>query len=124
MRTSANKNASHPKKWFRNSVTLVIVFDKPINFKVCRNGTFQMTGCKTREHAEGCIKTLFHILAKYQNVVYTIPENQVIQALIIPSMRNIDFSLGFNVDREKLNEYMHNYQNSHCLLETSFGYTG
>ena len=46
-------------------------------------------------------------------------------------MRNIDFSLGYLVDREKLNKYMsessHLQQGDcefHCLLETSFGYTG
>ena len=39
-------------------------------------------------------------------------------------MRNIDFSLGFIVDREKLNRYMTTEGSSHCLLETSFGYTG
>ena len=39
-------------------------------------------------------------------------------------MRNIDFSLGFIVDREKLNNYMHIQSEFFCLLETSFGYTG
>ena len=45
------------KKWFRNSITIVMMLDKPINFKICLNGTFQMTGCKTHEHAELCIKS-------------------------------------------------------------------
>ena len=39
-------------------------------------------------------------------------------------MRNIDFSLGFKVDREKLNTYINNVNDIHCLLESSFGYTG
>jgi hypothetical protein len=39
-------------------------------------------------------------------------------------MRNIDFSVGFIVDREKLNRYMCTQKDFHCLLETSFGYTG
>ena len=39
-------------------------------------------------------------------------------------MRNIDFSLGFNVDREKLSRYMSTQTEFHSLLETSFGYTG
>ena len=39
-------------------------------------------------------------------------------------MRNIDFSVGFLVDREKLNRYMSTQDKFHCLLETSFGYTG
>ena len=43
-------------------------------------------------------------------------------------MRNIDFDLGFKVDREKLSEEMTNLVSQdtdlYCLLETSFGYTG
>ena len=44
--------------------------------------------------------------------------------MIIPSMRNIDFDLGFNVDREKLSKYMNAKNDLHCMMETSFGYTG
>ena len=111
------------KKWFRNSITVVIVFDKPINFKVCRNGTFQMTGCKNHKHAELCIKYLWNYI-KDDTSIYKFVEGEELETLIIPSMRNIDFSLGFLVDREKLNLYMAHEASSHCLLETSFGYTG
>jgi TATA-box binding protein (TBP) (component of TFIID and TFIIIB) len=111
------------KKWFRNSITVIIVFDKPINFKVCRNGTFQMTGCKNHKHAELCIKYIWNYI-KDDPSIYKFVEGNTLETLIIPSMRNIDFSLGFNVDREKLNLYMANEASSHCLLETSFGYTG
>ena len=117
------KQKSYNPKWFRNSITVVIIFDKPINFKVCRNGTFQMTGCKSYLHAEKCIKSLWEFM-KNNKDVYEIVYGKNIQALIIPSMRNIDFSLGFNVDREKLNMYICRQNNFHCLLETSFGYTG
>ena len=47
-----------------------------------------------------------------------------LEAMFIPAMRNIDFSLGFNVDREKLSRYMSTQTEFHSLLETSFGYTG
>ena len=50
---------TNKQKWFRNSITIVIILDKPINFKICKNGTFQMTGCKTHEHAELCIKYIW-----------------------------------------------------------------
>ena len=39
-------------------------------------------------------------------------------------MRNIDFELGFKVDRQKLAEHMNLETDFHSLLETSFGYTG
>ena len=39
-------------------------------------------------------------------------------------MRNIDFNLGFTVDREKLARYISKQTDFHALLDTSFGYTG
>lgn len=111
------------KKWFRNSITIVIIFDKPINFKVCRNGTFQMTGCKTHEHAELCVKYIWDYM-KLHPIVYSFSRSDTLEILFIPSMRNIHFSLGFLVDREKLNRYICMQKEFYCLLETSFGYTG
>jgi TATA-box binding protein (TBP) (component of TFIID and TFIIIB) len=111
------------KKWFRNSITVVIILDKPINFKICRNGTFQMTGCKKHEHAELCIKYVWKYI-KDNTDIYSFTRKDNLETLFIPSMRNIDFSLGFLVDREKLNKYMLTQEDFHCLLETSFGYTG
>jgi TATA-box binding protein (TBP) (component of TFIID and TFIIIB) len=111
-------------KWFRNAVTIVIIFDKPINFKVCKNGTFQMTGCKKYKHAEECIKIIWNLI-KDDEDMYDITDNSSsLKTIIIPSMRNIDFSLGFTIDREKLNNYICSHRQFYCLLETSFGYTG
>lgn len=111
------------KKWFRNSITVVIILDKPVNFKVCRNGTFQMTGCKSLEHAELCVKYIWKHMEEHDEI-YSFTRGKSLEVLFIPSMRNIDFSLGFLVDREKLNRYMCTQREFHCLLETSFGYTG
>jgi len=108
---------------FRNSITVIIILDKPINFKVCRNGTFQMTGCKSHEHADKCVKYIWEYIKNFSNI-YSFTRGNSLEAIFIPSMRNIDFSLGFIVDREKLNQYMCTQKEFHCLLETSFGYTG
>ena len=123
LKPKKNKAGAGNKKWFRNSITIVIILDKPINFKICRNGTFQMTGCKTHVHAEQCIKYIWKYIKDFPEL-YNFKSGNRVETLFIPSMRNIDFSLGFLVDREKLNEYMSNQQKFHCLLETSFGYTG
>ena len=110
--------------FFRNSVTVVVVLDKPINFKVCRNGTFQITGARKWEHAHECLKLIWESI-KDTSEMYTFNRNPGgLNALIIPSMRNIDFEVGFFIDREKLNKYMREQDGLHCLLETSFGYTG
>ena len=42
----------------------------------------------------------------------------------ITVMTNIDFNVGFIVNRENLDKYMNNMTRHNSLLETSFGYTG
>ena len=118
------KKKGKKKKWFRNSITVVIILDKPVNFKVCRNGTFQMTGCKTHSHAELCVKYVWSYIKDLEGIYTFNRAAPNLEVIFIPSMRNVDFSLGFLVDRSKLNKYMSNQKEFHCLLETSFGYTG
>lgn len=111
-------------KFFRNSFTIVIILDnKPINFKVCSNGMMQLTGCKVDKHAEDCVKYLWDYI-KDNKEIYSFSRGEEIELLLIPAMRNIDFSIGFIVDREKLSKYMSTQTKFHSILETSFGYTG
>lgn len=112
--------------YFRNSVTVVMIIeDKKINFKISRNGKFQMTGCKFDEHAELCVKFIWEYIK--DSDVYTIPEKEPFMATFIPAMRNIDFSVGFLLDREALDRYINTEMvdfGFRSLLETSIGYTG
>lgn len=110
--------------YFRNSLTVVMVIDgKKINFKISNNGKFQMTGCKKDQHAEECVRYIWSYINKTQEL-YAIPDGEPFRALFIPAMRNIDFSLGFILDREKLDEYFNTCTDYCSLLETSIGYTG
>lgn len=124
------KQKKERKKWFRNCLTLVIVLDKNINFKVYKNGTFQMTGCLNKSHSERCVMTIWRHMMDYcsgkedHSEMYSFVRGDELEVLIVPAMRNIDFSLGFCIDREKLAMYMSTQTDFHCLLETSFGYTG
>jgi len=112
-------------KWFRNSFTVVIILDnKPINFKICQNGMFQITGAKFDKHAEGCIEHIWNLIKDEEHNIFTFSRGSAVEAIFIPAMRNIDFSLGFLIDREKLAKYMSTQTEFHSLLETSFGYTG
>ena len=113
-----------PVKWFRNSFTVVIIVDnKKINFKICSNGMLQLTGLKKDVHAEQCIKYIWGYI-KDEKDIYSFSRGTNLELLLIPAMRNIDFSIGFIVDREKLAKYMSTQTEFHSLLETSFGYTG
>jgi TATA-box binding protein (TBP) (component of TFIID and TFIIIB) len=111
-------------KFFRNSVTIVMMMgDKSVNFKVSRNGKFQMTGCKSDEQAENCIK-YFWKYVKDTKDVYTFSRENSFEVTFIPAMRNIDFDLGFLVDREKLSKHINLMTKYYSMLEASFGYTG
>jgi TATA-box binding protein (TBP) (component of TFIID and TFIIIB) len=150
-----NKDIKKRGNYFRNSVTIVMIIDgKKINFKVSRNGKFQMTGCKRDDHAQECVMWIWKYIKntngiwKFEGYDHVddidtdtdsdtededgncIKKPQIIRhvpdlkAIFIPAMRNIDFGLNFFVDREKLDEYFNMCTNYHSLLETSFGYTG
>lgn len=119
------KSKKKKSKWFRNSFTVVIVIDyKPVNFKICQNGMFQITGAKFDSQAEDCIKFIWSLIREEVGNIYSYSKGNSLEAIFIPAMRNIDFSLGFHVDREKLTKYMNSQTEFHSLLETSFGYTG
>jgi hypothetical protein len=110
-------------KWFRNSLTIVLMLkNKPTNIKVYKNGVFQITGCKIDSNAEECIKYIWNIIKDTD--IYEFIRGDNIDCFYIPAMRNMDFSLGFIIDREKLAKYMSMQTDFHSLLETSFGYTG
>ena len=120
---------SHAKKkkskWFRNSFTVVIILDdKPINFKICQNGRFQVTGVKHDRQVEECIKCIWSHIKNEEENIFKFTSGDCLETIFIPAMRNIDFSIGFLVDREKLAKYMSTQTEFHSLLETSFGYTG
>ena len=110
--------------YFRNSITVVMIMGgKKINFKISNNGKFQMTGVKKDQHAEDCIKAIWKYI-KEDETIYSLPDNQSFRAIFIPVMRNIDFSLGFVLNREKLDEYFNSNTEYRSLFETSIGYTG
>lgn len=112
-------------KFFRNALSVVMkVGDKLVNFKLSKNGKFQMTGVKTNEHAVNCVKFLWkYILDLEDHTLYTI-SGGILEVIVKVVMTNIDFSLGFKVNREKLDHHFNSVTDYHSLLETSFGYTG
>jgi TATA-box binding protein (TBP) (component of TFIID and TFIIIB) len=130
------KKSTDGNTYFRNSVTVVMIVDgKKINFKMSKNGKFQMTGCKSDSHAEKCVKGIWNLI-RSDTSLYTLPDPKdptkrckdptgvPLTMIFIPAMRNIDFGLGFCVDREALDEYFNSYTKYCSLLETSIGYTG
>ena len=120
------KNLSR-KKYFRNALTVIMVLkdnnlNKLINFKISKNGKFQITGCKKLEHAEKIIKYTWNIIKDNKNI-YNL-EDKHFKTVFNTVMTNIDFNVGYLINRENLNKYINQHTEYNSLLETSFGYTG
>ncbi len=112
-----------PRKPFRNSTTIVMIVEgKMINFKVSQNGKFQMTGCKTWEQAEKCIKFFWKHVRDRE--VYTL-SGKYFEAYFRPVMCNLGFPLGFMINRERLDSYFNlNYPQYPSMWESSQGSAG
>lgn len=93
------------KKNFLNCVSITILVEKKINIKIFRNGSFQMTGCKHYDHANQCIKVIIQEFKLYPSC-YTL-RDQDFHVYIISAMRNVNFELGFKINREALGVYIH-----------------
>jgi len=114
------KNA---KRFFRNSLTIVMYLDnKFINFKVSKNGKFQFTGCKNELHSQQCMKFIYEYTKGTSKIIQVC--GQFSEIVFITVMTNINFNLGFCINRENLDEYINTKTRYYSLLETSFGYTG
>jgi len=113
------------RKYFRNALSVVMkVKQKLVNFKLSKNGKFQMTGVKTNEHAILCVKFLWqHILNINNHTLYTL-EGDLLKVILKVVMTNVDFSVGFLINRSNLDIYFNSNTDYNSLLETSFGYTG
>lgn len=112
------------RKWFRNSITVVMVVDgKLINFKMCQNGVFQITGCRFREQGRHCVFSIWEII-KHDPRFFSFSYGTNFTALFIPAMRNIHFPIGFLIDREKLKSFLSMNTSYNAYMDVSYGYTG
>ena len=123
-------------KYFRNALTIVMFMDKKlINFKISKNGKFQFTGCKDVRHAIKCIQYMWgQINTEEYKINVKLDNNQSMYEFqddskqftirFLTVMANIDFNIGFPINREKLDIFVNSNTEYNSLLETSFGYTG
>lgn len=98
------------------------VNNKLINFKISKNGKFQITGCKSITDAKKIISYIWKLMnSSRDSYILSEPHFKVIYHTV---MTNVDFNLGFIVNREALDKYINANTEYNSLLETSFGYTG
>lgn len=117
------REKKNSKRFFRNSLTIVMFLDhKFINFKVSKNGKFQFTGCKNEMHSHQCMKYIDEYTKGTTKIIQVCGDFSEI--IFITVMTNINFNLGFCINRENLDEHINTKTKYYSLLETSFGYTG
>jgi len=102
---------------------------KHVNFKISKNGKFQLTGCRDLEFAYLCVLDCLHTI--FYSIASSIlqPHRDMIQqhGLSISFqtvMTNLDFHVGYTVNRQLLDMKINQATEYYSLLETSFGYTG
>jgi hypothetical protein len=138
--------AAPVSKNFLNCVTLTVQLDKKINIKVFNNGVFQLTGCKKYDHARDCMLVVWEEFERVRFRQEEVGEKSRVYGTklescftlkkepgtptpapcvmyIISAMRNVDFELGYKVDREALGVYIQE-QTEYKVPPMTKGYMG
>lgn len=124
-----------PVKYFRNALTVVMFsHSKLVNFKISRNGKLQFTGAKSVDYAVTCVKHLWTQLLRLNEAAKANSKPNIITDFTTDPgtltctfetvMTNMDFKIGFEIDRNKLNEVVASVDGYHSFTETTFGYSG
>jgi len=99
-KTKKNKDDnSKLKKNFLNCITIIMYANKRINIKFFKNGCLQLTGCKHINHVIICINAIYKELTKNKECFIIENNNSDILVYIKSVMRNIDFDLGYEINR-------------------------
>lgn len=101
------KKNTYNNNFFRNSITIIIKIDKIITFKLSSNGTFQITGCRNNSHPIECVEKIWSLIKGHEGKLFEYRNTcneKYFEAMYIPCMTNINFSLGFTVNKSKLIE--------------------
>lgn len=125
MRGVELKKKKRSTKFFRNAVTVIMYINgKLVNLKISTNGKMQVTGCKYIDYCKQAMIHLFNIILDNFNTYIVGETKEEIKIIFNNVMTNKDFFIGFNVNREKLDQIINAETDYNSILETSFGYTG
>lgn len=91
---------------FRNSVAVDIFISdtKKLNIKISSNGNIQLTGCKSAADCVTCVRYIVRYIQKSPDI-YTLDDpsrGSEIDIHVSSVMRNINYNIGFAIDRQKL----------------------
>lgn len=107
------KKKKESKTYFLNSITIIVMLEngKMINTKISKNGKFQITGCKSNEHFINCVRYVYDNIRKAEayigEKICTLKNNEIKPRMIFNIvMKNIDFKVGFSIQRDDLDTFM------------------
>ncbi len=124
-RTLSSSETPSNKDYFLHSVTLVIVLenDKQINMKVSSNGKLQITGCKCDEHFIDSIIYVYKIMNDVEKwtgeKLYSFITGDHLQVIFNTVMQNMDFNVGFEINRQKLDKFIEKHTRHTSIFEGS-----
>lgn len=127
VRGAVIKKKKESKTYFLNSITVIMVLEdgKMINTKISKNGKFQITGCKDNNHFLSCVNHIYkHIMESEAQIGENIctPKNREekqFRAVFNIVMKNIDFKIGFSIQRDKLDTFISVNTDFHSHYEGS-----
>jgi TATA-box binding protein (TBP) (component of TFIID and TFIIIB) len=116
-KSKKNTGEKPAKKNFLNCVTMIVFIDKKINIKFFKNGVFQLTGCKNVGHVTEAINIIRNTLFKVKNDFKFAHGDDDLVVYIKSAMRNIDFDLGYKINRFSFFDYLVNaYKNNDNIV--------
>ena len=116
-KSKKNNSEKTTKKNFLNCVTMVVFIDKKINIKFFKNGVFQLTGCKNIDHVTESITIIRDTLFKVKKHFKFDHSGDDLIVYIKSAMRNIDFDLGYQINRFSFFDYLVNtYKNNDNIV--------
>jgi hypothetical protein len=124
-RTVSSSETPSNKDYFLHSVTLVIVLenDKQINMKVSSNGKLQITGCKCDEHFINSITCVYKIMNEVEKYtgekLYSFLKGDHLEVIFNTVMQNMDFNVGFEINRQKLDKFIEKHTKHTSIFEGS-----
>lgn len=112
--------------YFLHSVTIIMSLtdEKFINLKVSGNGKLQITGCKEDSHFTQTVCILYECLKNIESMtgekIYELREtpNQL-RVIYNTVMQNMDFNIGFNICRDKLDNFINKKTKFTSVFESS-----
>ena len=110
----------NPKN-FLNCISLTFRSScKKVNLKLFKNGVIQLTGCKGVDDSKSALLSFWKVVRET-----TLRHRfDYLECYLVSVMRNINFNLGFSIDREKLGNYVVNNSNNYVISQVVGGFIG